>query len=71
MKSMKDRKMDMRQGGIDEGEYFPTEAKHKVLPSAGQIKEKKYPDTEEAILADQKQFVSMASKAAPKADFRH
>lgn len=68
MKSMKDTAMGMKGG---EDSFFPTEAKMKVLPKAGQIKDFKYPDTEEAILASQNATIKAISGHEPKAGFRN
>lgn len=71
MKPMNDRKMDMKRGEVDSDGYFPETAHHKKMPRAGEIKESKYPDTEEMIHRDQQAFVSKTSKSMPKPEFRH
>jgi hypothetical protein len=71
MKPMTERKMDMRNGKPKSAPFFPEEAENRVLPHVGQIREFKYPDTDELVLKDQRQFVTEASKNAPKPDFRH
>lgn len=71
MKSMSDRKMDMKAGKPESSAFFPEEAHRKDLPRAGEISGIKYPDTEEEIHRDQQSFVKDANKARAKADFRH
>ncbi len=69
MKPMSERKMDMRRGEPES--FFPDAAERKEMPRAGEIKDFKYPDTEEAIARDQESSVKMTSKNMPKPDFRH
>lgn len=71
MKSMNDRKMDMRAGAVDSDDYFPSEPHHKVMPRAGEVRGFKYPDTEESVHRDQEQFVRSTNAALPKPEFRH
>lgn len=71
MKSMSDKKMDMKPAKPHSAEFFPEESHAKVLGRAGEIKGFKYPDTEELALRDQKEFVSNTSKNMPKTGFRH
>ncbi len=71
MKPMKDKRMDMSRGEVDSEAFFPESAHHKKMPRAGEIKDFKYPDTEEAVHRDQESFVKDASRAQPKQDFRH
>lgn len=71
MKSMNDKKMDMKRGEVDSEAFFPESAHHKKLPKAGEVKGFKYPDTEEAIHRDQQQFVKETSSNMPKSGFRH
>lgn len=71
MKPMNDTKMDANKSGIDSDGYFPSEAKHKVFPRAGEIRGFKYPDTEEATHSDTQQAIKETSKNLPKPGFRH
>lgn len=72
MKAISDRKMDMSRGEPDSDGYFPEMAHHKKLGRPGEIKMgQKYPDTEEAVLRDQDQFVSSTGKDLPKPGYRH
>lgn len=71
MKSMEDRKMDMRPGKPQSDAFFPEEAHRKELPRVGEITDSKYPDTEEAIHSDQQSFIKDANKARAKPDYRH
>jgi len=69
MKPMSERKMDMKRGEPES--FFPDSAERRAMPRAGEIKDFKYPDTEEAIARDQESSVKMTSKNMPKPDFRH
>jgi len=71
MKSMSDRKMDMKKGMPKSEGFFPEEAQNKPMKRAGEIRNIKYPDTEEDIIRDQDSFVSDANKAKMKPDYRH
>ena len=71
MKPMSDRKMGMGSGAVDSGDYFPSEAQHKKLPRAGEIRGMDYPDTEGQIHAETNQAISNTSKNMPKPGFRH
>jgi hypothetical protein len=71
MKPMKDRSMDMNGGPVDSDGYFPSEAKHKKMPRAGEIGGPKYPDTEEAVHDDSESQVKAIKRNMPKKDFRH
>lgn len=71
MKAMTERKMRMNSGGPDEDGFFPSKAEHKIMKRPGEIKDFKYPDTEEQALEAQEQFVGAASKSQPKSQFRH
>jgi len=71
MKSMKDRKMDMRSGGPRSEGFFPEAPEHRALPKVGEIDMFKYPDTEQEVHRDQEQFVREAKRAKAKPDFRH
>jgi hypothetical protein len=71
MKPMSERKMDMRAGKPDSDGYFPSEAEHRILGRCGEIRDPKYPDTEEAILRDENSFVKDVNADMPKSQFRH
>jgi hypothetical protein len=71
MKPMNERKMDMGKGEVDSEAFFPEMPHHKKLPRAGEIKDFKYPDTEELVYAASEQGVREASKNQPKPGFRH
>jgi hypothetical protein len=71
MKSMHDRKMDMKRGEPKSDRFFPEEAEMHVMKRAGEIKGFKYPDFEEAIHRDQEQAVDATSRNMPKPEFRH
>jgi len=71
MKPMSDRKMDMNRGEVDSDGYFPGAPEHKKMPRAGEVRQMKYPDTEEAVHMDQEQQVRNTSKEMPKPGFRH
>ena len=71
MKPLSERKMSMNKSGVDSDGYFPEEAKHKVLPRAGEIRGFKYPDTEEAIHSETNQAIKETSSNLPKTGFRH
>ena len=71
MKPMSQSKMDMNKGNPDSANYFPEEAHHKILARPGEIADQKYPDTEEAVLRDQKSFVKDADKGRSKPYYRH
>lgn len=69
MKPMSDRKMDMKRGEPES--FFPDGAERRAMPRAGEIRGFKYPDTEEAVRADQESSVRDVSKNMPKPEFRH
>lgn len=71
MKSMNDRKMDAKAGMPKSEPFFPENPERKVYARAGEINNRKYPDTEEAVLADQNQAVRSTNSGAPKPEFRH
>ena len=71
MKSMHDKKLPMGKGAVDSDGYFPSEAHHKVMAKSGELSGIKYPDTEEQVHSEQKQFTSEANKAKLKPGFRH
>ena len=71
MKQMTDRKMDMGKGMPKSEGFFPEEAHQKVLTRPGEIKDHKYPDTEQMVKDDQDQFVKSTNSNMPKAGFRH
>lgn len=71
MKSMKDKKMDMRRGGPISDAFFPEDAHHHKMERAGEIKGFHYPDKEEDIHRDQNGMVKSTSANMPKPDFRH
>lgn len=71
MKPMNQRMMDMRKGEPESSAYFPEMPHRKELPRAGEIRDFKYPDTEEAILRDQNQYVKNTNSNMPKPEFRH
>jgi len=71
MKPMSDRKMDMNRGEPDSDGFFPEAPHHKKLGRVGEISGHKYPDTEEAVLADSNQAVKETNKNKPKSGFRH
>ena len=71
MKNMNDRKMGMSSGGVDSGEYFPSEAKHQKMSRAGEIKGFDYPDTSTQIMRDIDNSVAKTSRNMPKAGYRH
>jgi len=70
MKPMNDRNMKVPKGEPDDA-FFPANVSVKHMKRPGEIKDFKYPDTEEAIFADQESFVRDASRNQPKKDFRH
>ena len=69
MKPMNQRNMDMKRGEPES--FFPDSPHRKELPRNGEIKDFKYPDTEEAIARDQSQFVKETNSNMPKPEFRH
>ena len=71
MKPMSDRKMDMRRGEPDSDAFFPEEPHMSVLPKNSDIRDMKYPDTEEMIHKDQQGAVKDANAARMKEGFRH
>lgn len=71
MKPMSERNMDLNKSGVDSDGYFPSEAKHKVFPRAGEIRGFDYPDTEQATLRDTNQAIKETSANLPKPGFRH
>ena len=71
MKSMTDKKMDMKRGEPDSEAFFPESPMHKKMPRAGEMMMRKYPDTEEAIHSDQEEMVGKINRNQPKDCFRH
>jgi len=71
MKPMSDRKMDMRRGEPDSDDFFPESAHRRELPRAGEIRNIKYPDTDQEIHRDQEQFVAASNSGRAKPNFRH
>lgn len=69
MKPMSDKSMKMRKG--EASSPFPTEAHAKMLPKAGEIKNMKYPDTEEAIHSCQQHEIAASNRGKAKAEYRH
>jgi hypothetical protein len=69
MKPMNQRNMDMKRGEPES--FFPDSAHRKEMARAGEIKDFKYPDTEQAIAGDQNQFVKATNANMPKPEFRH
>ena len=70
MKSMNDRKMDMRKGTVSE-DYFPQKPHSKVLMCPVGNKQFDYPDTEGQVYGDQMQQNKSIDTREPKKDFRH
>ena len=70
MKSMNDRKMDMKKGKMDQ-DYFPEDAHSKMLMCPVGNKRFDYPDTEEQIYGDQMSQNRSVDKREPKTGFRH
>ncbi len=71
MKPMSDRKMDMHKGEPDSNEFFPEEPHMRVLPKNSDIRDMRYPDTDEAIHMEQQEAVKDATRGALKEGFRH
>lgn len=69
MKPMSESKMGMSRGEPES--FFPDQPHKKAMSRPGEIKDFKYPDTEEAIHRDQESSVKNTSKNMPKPDFRH
>jgi hypothetical protein len=63
--------MAMSKGEPDSQGFFPEQPERRVLARPGEVRGFKYPDTEDAILRDQTQFVKSTTAALPKPDFRH
>lgn len=71
MKSMNDRKMDMKRGEPESESFFPEAPHYKMMARASDIRKMKYPDTEEQIHSDQEGMIRSVSSSLPKAGFRH
>jgi hypothetical protein len=71
MKPMNQRNMDMKKGEPESSAFFPDMPHRRELPRAGEIKDFKYPDTDEMIHSDQNQFVKATNANMPKPEFRH
>jgi hypothetical protein len=71
MKQMSDRKMDMGKGQPKSDGFFPEEAHNKVMARPGEIRDHKYPDTEQMVKAEQDQMVSKTNANMPKTGYRH
>lgn len=71
MKSMHDRKMDMKAGQPDSDGFFPESAHVHHMKRAGEIRGFKYPDTEEMVHADTNDSVMKVTKELPKHGYRH
>lgn len=69
MKSMNDRKMDMN-GGAKDSEFFPQGVKTHKMARAGELRQMKYPDTEEIIHGIQNKAVKTISSDMPMKDSR-
>lgn len=70
-KSMTDKSMNLKKGQPKSAWFLPEDEQYKELPGCGQIKQMKYPDTEQDIVSYQNDFVKKASKASPQPGFRH
>ena len=71
MKPMSDREMDMRRGEPESDAFFPEEPHMRVLPKNSDIRDMKYPDTDEEIHMDQQEAVRDADRARMKEGFRY
>lgn len=71
MKRMDDRDIDMDDGKPESEGFFPEEPKRKELRSPREIRNIRYPDTEEEIYDDQEQAIRASDAGRQDAGYRH